>query len=162
MLLNLQRLEVSASPDVAGFVPEAADAAMEEALATCAAYREILPEDYDLLVAQARMMRRVGNFAGCLAACAQAIASRPDAYAAYCVRSNLRFLTEEYALARSDAEQACRLAPGKAQGFIARAFVLLHDGEYEMALKDFETALRQDSQRLDAMHGRGQVPVPAG
>ncbi len=156
MLLNLQRLEVFASPDAVGFVPEAADAAMAEALSTCAAYREILPEDYDLLVAQARMLRRVGNFAGCLAACAQAIALRPNGYAAYCVRSNLRFLTEEYGLARDDAEQACRLAPDKAQGFIARAFVLLHEGEYETALKDFETALRLDPQRLDAMHGRGK------
>ncbi|MBP7403253.1 MAG: tetratricopeptide repeat protein, partial [Clostridia bacterium] len=43
-----------------------------------------------------------------------------------------------------------------AQGFIARAFVRLHDGEYDEALRDFETALRIDPQRLDAMHGRGK------
>lgn len=142
MMMNLQRLESGAAP--------------EEALAVCVSYRDMLPEDYDLIVAQARMQRRMGNFSGCLETCGQAIALRPDAYAAYCVRSNLRFLTEEYALARADADQACRLAPEKAQGFIARAFVQLHEGEYERSLDDFETALKLDPLRMDAMHGKGK------
>lgn len=154
MMLNLKRLEIAPdSPESASLDP---GALLEEAMAAVSSYREILPEDYDLLVAQARLKRRAGDFAGCLAACALAVELRPDGYAAYCVRSNLRFLTEEYALAREDAETACRLAPDKAQGFIARAFVRLHDGEYDEALRDFETALRIDPQRLDAMHGRGK------
>ena len=163
MLMNLQHLEMYHAPEEDGFFPQEdgvlrqeADTALIEALVLCAAYREILPEDYDLLVVQARLQRRTGNFAGCLESCAQAIALRPESYAAYCVRSNLRFLMEEFALALEDAQSACRLAPDKAQGFIARAFIMLHLGDYERSLSDFETAIRLDPRRLDAMHGKGK------
>jgi tetratricopeptide (TPR) repeat protein len=149
MLQNLQRLETKAAAGEDDTEPDAL-------LRLCQSYLEILPDDYDLLVAQARATRRAGQFEACRDLCTRAIEIRPDAYPAYSVRSNLFFLLEEYTHALQDAEQACRIAPDQPHGFIARGFVQLQLGEYEKALQDFDRALALDAQRLDAMHGRGK------
>jgi tetratricopeptide (TPR) repeat protein len=150
MLQNQQRLETLAAG------AEDGDAESDEVLQLSQNYLEILPDDYDLCVARARALRRVGDFAACKELCTRAIGIRPNAYQAYSVRSNLHFLMEEYTNALRDAEQACRLAPDQPQGFIARGFVQLQMGGYEEALDDFDRALTLDPQRLDAMHGRGK------
>jgi len=149
MLQNLQRLETKAAA-------EEAAAESDRVLQLSQSYLEMLPDDYDLLVAQARAQRRVGHYAACRDLCTRAIEIRPDAYPAYSVRSNLFFLMEEYNSALRDAEEACRIAQDQPQGFIARGFVQLQMGGYEEALGDFDRALALDSMRLDAMHGRGK------
>lgn len=114
------------------------------------------PEQYELLLVKARILKRVGEVKACLAACDRLIELFPDDFSGYCLRSNTYFMMGWYDRAMADARKACEVAPENPNSFMARAFVQMQLGHYEDALRDFEKTLNFDPHRYDALRGQGK------
>lgn len=113
-------------------------------------------DPYELLVIQARILKRIGRIQESLVVCEHLIAHYPHDFSGYTLRSNAHFLLGENDKAMADAQLACQMDPDNPNSYLARAFVLLQIGQYEKALADFEKTLELDPQRYDAMRGQGK------
>ena len=113
-------------------------------------------DPYELLVIQARVLKRIGRIPESLVVCEHLIAHYPHDFSGYTLRSNANFLLGHYDKAMADAQLACRMDPENPNSYLARAFVLLQTSQYEKALVDFNRTLELDPQRYDAMRGQGK------
>ena len=68
----------------------------------------------------------------------------------------------ELAEALSDCDEALKLQPDNVQTRETLGFVFLKLGEMEVALREYDTALRSDPDRPFALYGRGLVHVTNG
>jgi tetratricopeptide (TPR) repeat protein len=114
------------------------------------------PEQYDLLLVKARILKQTGDLKASLAVCDKLVLLFPNDFSGYCLRSNIFFMTGAYGKAMADAHKACEVAPENPNSFMARAFVQMQLGNYDQALQDFEQTLRYDPQRYDALRGQGK------
>ncbi len=127
-----------------------------EALKCLECALQLDPEQYDLLLVKARILKRVGEIKASLAICDRLIELYPDDFSGYCLRSNTYFLMGWYERAMADAKKACEVAPDNPNSFMARAFVQMQLGHYVEALRDFEQTLHYDPHRYDALRGQGK------
>lgn len=132
------------------------DDRFNEALAWLKRGLEKEPDNYELLLVKARILKRIGEVKECLTVCSKLIELYPDDFSGYCLRSNTYFLMGWYERAMADARKAVEVAPDNPNSFMARAFVQMQLGRYEEALKDFEQTLNYDPQRYDALRGQGK------
>lgn len=68
----------------------------------------------------------------------------------------------DLAEALSDCDEALKLQPDNAQTRETRGFIFLKLGERDIALREYEAALRTDPDRPLALYGRGLVRVAKG
>lgn len=68
----------------------------------------------------------------------------------------------DLAAALSDCDEALKLQPDNVQTRETRGFIFLKLGEKDIALREYETALRSDPDRPLALYGRGLVRVAKG
>ncbi len=113
-------------------------------------------DPYELLVIQARVLKRIGRIQESLVVSEHLIAHYPHDFSGYTLRSNANFLLGHYDKAMADAQLACKMDPENPNSYLSRAFVLLQTGQYEKALVDFNKTLEIDPQRYDAMRGQGK------
>lgn len=116
----------------------------------------LVPDQYELLLTKARILKQTGNFRQSMAVCNELIQKFPDDYSGYCLRSNAWFLSGHYEQAMQDARKACEVAPDNPNSLIARAFVNMQMGRYEEALTDFRLTLARDPDVYDALRGEGK------
>ncbi len=114
------------------------------------------PDNYDLMLVKARILKRIGEVKECLEVCSHLIEKFPDDFSGYCLRSNTYFMMGWYERAMADARKAVEVAPDNPNSFMARAFVQMQLGRYEEALLDFEQTLGYDPERYDALRGQGK------
>ncbi|MEA4888097.1 MAG: tetratricopeptide repeat protein [Clostridiaceae bacterium] len=117
---------------------------------------DLNPNQYDMLLVKARILKRNGDTNASLKVCDELIRRYPDDFSGYCLRSNAYFLLGRYDLAMKDAAQACEVAPDNPNSFMARAFVHMQLNHYETALQDFEQTLQRDPNCYDALRGKGK------
>jgi tetratricopeptide (TPR) repeat protein len=128
----------------------------EEALSWLDKAQALLPDQYELLLTKARILKQSGDFAKSMDVCNELIRKFPDDFSGYCLRSNAWFLSGNYGQAMKDAHKACEVAPENPNSLIARAFVNMQLCKYEEALKDFRLTLQHDPEAYDARRGEGK------
>jgi tetratricopeptide (TPR) repeat protein len=64
--------------------------------------------------------------------------------------------------ALSDCDEALKLQPDNVQTRETRGFIFLKLGEKDIALREYDTALRSDPDRPLALYGRGLARVGKG
>ena len=69
---------------------------------------------------------------------------------------------QDLAEALSDCDEALKLQPDNVQTRETRGFIFLKLGEKDIALREYETALRSDPDRPLALYGRGLARVAKG
>jgi tetratricopeptide (TPR) repeat protein len=132
------------------------DEQFSEALTYLEQALKINPDNYDLLLVKARVLKEAGDIKTSLSICDRLIELFSSDFSGYCLRSNIYFLLGWYDKAMTDAHKACEVAPANPNSFMARAFVQMQLGHYEEALRDFEQTLHFDPQRYDALRGQGK------
>ena len=132
------------------------DSRVDEALFWLDKALKLTPDQYELLLIQARLLKQSPDTARSMDACDTLISKFPDDFAGYCLRSNAWFLQGDYDQAMADAEKACAIAPENPNSLIARAYVNMQLGRYADALKDFDKTIEHDPQAYDAMRGQGK------
>lgn len=115
-----------------------------------------MPDQYDMLLIKARVLKRTGDVQGSLKVCDELIERFPDDFSGYCLRSNASFLLGRYDQAMQDARRACEVAPDNPNSYMARAFVHMQLNHYEAALQDFNQTLEKDPENYDALRGQGK------
>jgi tetratricopeptide (TPR) repeat protein len=116
----------------------------------------VLPDEYELLLTKARLLKQTGELEAGLKVCHQIIEHYPDDFSGYCLRSNAWFLLGRYDEAMQDARKACSVAPDNPNSLMARAFINMQLGNYKEALEDFRRTLERDPQTYDARRGEGK------
>lgn len=132
------------------------DSRFDEALAWIDAGLDSQQDHFELLIVQARILKRIGRVLECIAICDYLIDHYPEDFSGFVLRSNAFFLIGSYDKALQDAEAACRVDAENPNSLMARAFVLMQTGRYAEALADFNRTLVVDPQRYDAMRGQGK------
>jgi tetratricopeptide (TPR) repeat protein len=111
------------------------------------------PQAAEYLIIKSRLLKRQGRFGDSIDCSSKLIELYPNDHAGYCLRSNASFLAGDFEHAMQDALLACELFPGNPDCHMARAYVNMQNGDYQSALKDFETVTDSEAYHTDALHG---------
>ncbi len=120
------------------------------------------PDNYELLLIKARILKLIGETRSCITVCNRLIDKYPQDFTGFCLRSNSYFMMGLFRPAMADARKAVELAPDNPNSLMARAFVQMQVGQYEKALADFESVLKTEPDRYDALRGQGKCQSMLG
>lgn len=110
---------------------------------------------------RAETYRKKGDYSSALKDFDEALRQQPTLAIVWNERCWTRTITGELQAALADCNEAIRVKPNAAT-FDSRGFTYLKLGQWQLAIADFDSALRLDSKLPSALYGRGFAKLKRG